>query len=207
LARFNPANDGVTRAITVGSALLGLVGLWRQESRRSTGANWIRALLGQVGYLSTTAGERLCPAPFGFRIARRGFPSPSGQPARGIVGGPVANTRSTVLLRSVEDLAEAKELRAAISAALGEAPMNEHTLRCAVWSFVEHERRAGVPPALVIVRLTALIDGAKISPTSAHLALTNRVILWCAEAYFGHLGGDALALDRSRDPQTLTNIL
>jgi hypothetical protein len=109
--------------------------------------------------------------------------------------------------RSVENLAEAKELRAAISAALAEAPMNEHTLRCAVWSFVGHERRAGVPPALVIMRLSGLIDGAKVAPSSTHLALKNRLILWCAEEYFGHLGGDALALDRSRVVQTSTNIL
>ena len=104
--------------------------------------------------------------------------------------------RNSVLLRSVEDLADAKELRAAISAALAEVPMNEDTLRCAVWSFVGTERRAGVPPALVIVRLTGLIEDAEISPMSERLALTRRTILWCVEEYFGHLGGDVLAIDR-----------
>jgi hypothetical protein len=48
----------------------------------------------------------------------------------------------------VEDLADAKELRAAISAALATAPLDENTLRCAVWSFVGTERRAGVAPAV-----------------------------------------------------------
>jgi len=110
----------------------------------------------------------------------------------------MANTPNTTLLRSVEDLADAKELREGISAALAEVPLNEHTLRCAVWSFVGNERRAGVPPALVITRLTGLIDGAKISPMSAQLALTRRVILWCVEEYFGCLGGDALGSEYTR---------
>jgi len=93
----------------------------------------------------------------------------------------------------VEDLADAKELRAAISAALARAPLNEAAVRCAVWSFVGNERRAGVPPELVITRLTGLIDDANISPISARLALTRSVILWCVEEYFGHLGGHVLA--------------
>ena len=102
--------------------------------------------------------------------------------------------RGTVLLRTVDDLADAKDLRAVISTALADAPIDEHALRCAVWSFVGTERRAGVPPALVIVRLTGLVDGANIVPTPARLALTRRVILWCVEEYFGHLGGDATAM-------------
>lgn len=108
----------------------------------------------------------------------------------------MANTRNTPL-RSVEDLADAKELRAAISAALVRAPVNEPAVRCAVWSFVGNERRAGVPPELVITRLTGLIDDANISPMSARLALTRSVILWCVEEYFGHLGGDVLAASAS----------
>jgi hypothetical protein len=109
-------------------------------------------------------------------------------------------SRNAAALRSVEDLADAKELRAGISAALADAPINEHTVRCAVWSFAGTERRAGVPPALVILRLTNLIDDANIVPMSARLALTRNVILWCVEEYFGHLGGDALAMDDSRGP-------
>jgi hypothetical protein len=100
----------------------------------------------------------------------------------------------TVLLRTVDDLADAKDLRAVISTGLADRPIDEHALRCAVWSFVGTERRAGVPPALVIVRLTGLIDNADIVPASARLALTRRVILWCVEEYFGHLGGDVLAM-------------
>jgi hypothetical protein len=108
--------------------------------------------------------------------------------------------RRNLLLRSVEDLADAKELRHVISAALADNPINEHRVRCAVWSFVGTERRAGVPPSLIITRLTTLIDNANIVPMSARLALTRDVILWCVEEYFGHLGGDALAMDGSRGP-------
>jgi hypothetical protein len=103
-------------------------------------------------------------------------------------------SQGTVLLRTVDDLADAKDLRAVIATALADRPIDEHALRCAVWSFVGTERRADVPPALVIVRLTGLIDNANVVPVSARLALTRRVILWCVEEYFGHLGGDALAM-------------
>jgi len=108
----------------------------------------------------------------------------------------MATTGNRILLRSVEDLADAKDLRAAISAVLAEAPLKDTELRCAVWSFVGNERRAGVPPALVITRLTSLIDDANVSPIPARLGLTRRVILWAVEEYFGHLGGDVLAMDR-----------
>jgi len=106
----------------------------------------------------------------------------------------MTKVRNAAALRSVEDLADAKDLRAVISAALASAPIDERALRCAVWSFVGVERRAGVPPALIITRLTSLID-ASMPPTAMRLALTRRVILWCVEEYFGHLGGDALAMD------------
>jgi hypothetical protein len=105
---------------------------------------------------------------------------------------------SAVLLRSVEDLADAKELRSVISAVLASAPVDEQALRCAVWSFVGVERRAGVPPALIITRLTSLIDEVKTASMASHLTLTKKVILWCVEEYFGHLGGNVLENDESR---------
>jgi hypothetical protein len=106
-------------------------------------------------------------------------------------------TRTPVSLRSVEDLADAKELHSVIAAALAERPINEYTLRCAVWSFVGTERRAGVPPALVVTRLTDLIDSAHTVPMSTRLALTRHMVLWCVEEYFGQLGRDCLAMDSS----------
>ena len=103
-------------------------------------------------------------------------------------------SQGTVPLRSVEELADAMELRGVMSAALADAPIDEPALRRAVWSFVGTERGAGVHPALGITRLTGLVDSASIVPASARLALTRRVILWCVEEYFGHLGGDVLAM-------------
>jgi hypothetical protein len=54
--------------------------------------------------------------------------------------------------------------------------------------------RAPVMPTLRTIDEVAdvddLIDAAALSPFSTRLALTQRVILWCVEAYFGHLGRD-----------------
>lgn len=113
---------------------------------------------------------------------------------------------NAVPLRSVEDLADAKELRAVISAVLGTNPIDEHALRCAVWTFVGVERCAGVPPALIITRLTGLIDRANISPPQERSALTRSVMLWCVEAYFGHLGGDVFATGQPRGAPVSRNI-
>jgi hypothetical protein len=140
------------------------------------------------------------------RISRR-IPEPSGQPLEGLPRGTVNKSRNTLVLRSVEDLADAKDLRSAISAALTDAPINEHSLRCAVWSFVGTERRADVPAAEVISRLAALIDDVNITPISARHALMRQVILWCVEEYFGHLGGDALGSMISRQTADATGAL
>jgi hypothetical protein len=95
-----------------------------------------------------------------------------------------------IVLRSVENLADAKELRSVISTVLARTPVDESALRCAVWSFVGNERAAGVPPALIITRLTSLVDAAPITPVSSQLSITRQVILWCVEEYFGCLGGN-----------------
>lgn len=107
-------------------------------------------------------------------------------------------SRKAVAVRGVEDLADGGELRTVVSRLLAKTPLDEHALRCAVWSFVGVERRAAVPAALVIKRLTDLIDRAPISPFAARAPLTRRVILWCVEEHFGQLGGNALAMDASR---------
>jgi hypothetical protein len=104
----------------------------------------------------------------------------------------------SVVLRTAEDLADARQLRAQISSALEETPIDEHKLRCAVWTFVGPERRAGVPPAVVITRLAGLIDASRAVPVLARADLTRQVILWCVESYFGYLSGDVL--DESFSP-------
>lgn len=100
-------------------------------------------------------------------------------------------------IRSVEDLADAKALRSVISLALTRDPIDQEALQVAVWNFVGTERRAGVPPALVIKRLTGLMDEAVIAPASDRQELAHRVILWCVEEYFGCLAGDVLTTTRS----------
>ena len=90
-------------------------------------------------------------------------------------------------LRTADQLIDAADLRAAIAAALDAVPIDDETLRRAVWTFVDTERHAGTSPGEVIVALKNLMTHAQVA------ALTERsaaVILWCVEAYFGHLGGE-----------------
>src|SRR5690242_20844456 len=102
-------------------------------------------------------------------------------------------------LRTVDDLVDAKDLRSVISLALTREPIDESDVRCAVWSFVGAERRAGVPAVLVIARLTGLIQSAATVPMSARLTLTRLAARWFVEEYFGCLGGDVLAADFATD--------
>lgn len=92
---------------------------------------------------------------------------------------------------------DALDLRAAVAAALADAPHDEQALRDSVWTYVRNERLVGVPPAAVIVALTEVVGEAHEPASEAGLARTRDVILWCVEAYFGHLGGDALDRDRA----------
>ena len=86
-------------------------------------------------------------------------------------------------------LADARDLRSVISAALIATPLDEQSLRRGVWTYVVAERDAGMAPGHVILSLTEMVDAAGIEPTAARQEITRRVILWCVEAYFGHLGG------------------
>jgi hypothetical protein len=93
-------------------------------------------------------------------------------------------------LRSESDLIDAAELRAAITSALDATPIDDDALRRAVWTFVGTERHAGTTPGHVIIALTELMTQAQIASLAERQAATRHVILWCVEAYFGHLGGD-----------------
>jgi hypothetical protein len=91
---------------------------------------------------------------------------------------------------SFEELQDAEDLRAVISAALAATPVNEDALRRGVWTYVRGERALGTSPAAVIVVLTDLVDASMPHPPSNRESLTRQVILWCVEAYFGYLGSD-----------------
>lgn len=86
--------------------------------------------------------------------------------------------------------ADAQDLRSVIVAALAAKPVDEHSLRRGVWTWVGAEHDAGTPPGRVIMELDELVEGASIVAMTSKQALKRKVILWCVEAYFGHLGGD-----------------
>ena len=91
--------------------------------------------------------------------------------------------------RAGADLADAIDLRAAISSALAAAPILDDHLRRGVWIYVCAERAAGTPPADVIVALTELVGVAKIADPKVRRTSLRKVVTWCVEAYFSHLGG------------------
>ena len=103
--------------------------------------------------------------------------------------GPVAGDRT------LAESAELLELRGDIVACLTGTPVEEPSLRGAVWRYVGTERHAGTSPGHVISALTGMIAASHITPAPRRQALTRRVILWGVEAYFGHLDGDVMGRD------------
>ena len=82
-----------------------------------------------------------------------------------------------------------RDLESVISQALAARPIKESMLRRGVWTYVGEERDAGTSPGRVILKLTELIEKSKTTSKMEQQAVMRRVILWCVEAYFGHLGG------------------
>jgi len=103
--------------------------------------------------------------------------------------------------------ADAQDLRSVIARALAERPVDEHALRRGVWTYVGAERDAGTLPGPVIMVLNELVDAAHIVPGASSQALTRNVILWCVEAYFGHLGGDISGGGKGRAPAPLLTLV
>jgi hypothetical protein len=48
----------------------------------------------------------------------------------------------------------------------------------------------------VIVTLTEIMEASPVASRSVRDELTREVILWCVEAYFGHLGGEGVGRRR-----------
>ena len=94
--------------------------------------------------------------------------------------------------RSAADVEDTLDLRSVIANALAATPVDEMSLRRGVWTYVGAERDAGTSPGHVIMQLTDLIEDATITTLADRQALMRSVILWCVEAYFGHLGGDVV---------------
>ena len=91
--------------------------------------------------------------------------------------------------RTLEELAEAEDLRSVIAAALAATPVDEQSLRRGVWTYVSCEREVGMSPGDVMTRLTSIVE-ASSAPSPARDAVMHQVMVWCVEAYFGHLGGE-----------------
>lgn len=91
--------------------------------------------------------------------------------------------------RTLAQLEDTQDLESVISAALVAQPIDESMLRRGVWTYVGAERLAGTSPGRVILTLTELIEKSPSTSTMQQQAVMRRVILWCVEAYFGHLGG------------------
>lgn len=102
--------------------------------------------------------------------------------------------------RTVEQFHDAHDFRAVIVGALRASPVDERTLRDGVWTYVRAEREVGVAPGVVILALTEMVEAAGLAPRETELARTRQVILWCVEAYFGHLGGDSIGRGASGPP-------
>jgi hypothetical protein len=123
-------------------------------------------------------------------------------------GTMVRQNASTLAPRSPAQLLDAEDLRSVISAALAATPIDEASLRRGVWTLVGMERDAGASPGYIIIALTDLVDMAPLTPASVKEARLRQVILWCVEAYFGHLGGEVLARDPelvARGPRRASN--
>jgi hypothetical protein len=108
--------------------------------------------------------------------------------------------------RTDVELADERDLRSVIAAALATTPVDQESLRRGVWTYVGAERNAGAPAGHVIVTLTELVEEAMLEPASVREPLTRRVILWCVEAYFGHLGGEVLGRDRDAFSDAPVNV-
>jgi hypothetical protein len=106
---------------------------------------------------------------------------------------------------SFDELEDAQDLRSVIATALAATPVDERSLRRGVWTFVGSERDLGTSPGHVIVALTELVEASSIAPSPMRQSVMRQVILWCVEAYFGHLGGQAVGT--GADPRSMAPAL
>ncbi|HEY2379176.1 MAG TPA: hypothetical protein VGH98_24560 [Gemmatimonadaceae bacterium] len=93
---------------------------------------------------------------------------------------------------SPTEVEDAQDLRSVIARALAATPVDEESLRHGVWTYVGAERAVGARPGSVIVTLTEMVEASTVAPRSVRDDLMRRVILWCVEAYFSHLGGQGV---------------
>ena len=100
--------------------------------------------------------------------------------------------------RTLAQHLDARDLRAAIVEALATKDVREQALRDAVWTYVRAERDIGVAPGVVILALTDIVERSGLDPEDRPRR-TRDLILWCVEAFFGHLGGSGVGNDSTSD--------
>jgi hypothetical protein len=100
---------------------------------------------------------------------------------------------------SLEEVEDALDLRSVIATSLATTPVDDQALRRGVWTYVCAERDLGTRPGSVIITLTEMVESSTIAPRSVRDDVMRRVILWCVEAYFGHLGGEGVGLCATAD--------
>jgi len=93
---------------------------------------------------------------------------------------------------TLEEIEDAQDLRSVIATALAATSLDQESLRQAVWTYVGAERDVGARPGGVVLALTEIVEASPVAPRSVRDELTRQVILWCVEAYFGHLGGEGV---------------
>ena len=93
--------------------------------------------------------------------------------------------------RTLAHTEDTQDLASVIVSARAASPVDIAALRRGVWTYVGEERHSGTPPGRIILALTELIDASGRRSIMQREAITKRVILWCVEAYFGQLGGEA----------------
>jgi hypothetical protein len=93
---------------------------------------------------------------------------------------------------TLDELEDEQDLRSVIAAALAGVPVDEESLRRAVWTYVRAEHHLGTSPGAVIVTLTELVEASTTLRPVQRPSVMRQVILWCVEAYFGYLGGEVV---------------
>ena len=91
-----------------------------------------------------------------------------------------------------DEIEDAQDLRSVIVTELAATPVDQESLRHAVWTWVRAERDVGARPGRVIETLTEIVEASPLALGICAQRRQREVILWCVEAYFGHLGGEGV---------------
>jgi hypothetical protein len=114
---------------------------------------------------------------------------------------PVSRDAFSAMLETLLPSGIATSEHAAIATALTVTPVNEESLRRAVWDYVGVARDRGAVLGQLVATLSDLADASSIAPTSVRQAVMRGMIHWGTEEYFrdpsdaahGHRAGASVA--------------